>query len=337
MSVCTQCGAALGVGRFCVNCGHPVDAPASGRQPDWRTGTAERPAVADDPTPTAPGPVVPPPAPAVAPAPRFPLYADEVDHQVEDDTDLVTAVPAAHGSHVGPRTSESRPAWLPWLLGTLALLLVAGLGTWLLLGGDDETGSPTATDTSSSDRPTDEPTREPSDEPTDEPSEPADGEPGNVARFATATVPATAEPNQDVDGNQVRYEARNMLDGVPETCWRMPGDGTGETLSFDLDRPTTLSSVGLVNGYAKTAREGGTTLDWYAGNRRVLAVEWLFDDGTMVRQDLSETRALQSIDIEEVTTESVQVRLVTVSAPGEGRSARNYTAISEVSFVGVTG
>ncbi len=169
-------------------------------------------------------------------------------------------------------------------------------------------------------------------EPSEEPS--GDGQPVDLARTATATVPATAEPNQDVDGNLVRYEARNMLDGVPETTWRMPGDGTGETLTFDFDSPVTLTSVGMVNGYAKTAREGGTTLDWYAGNRRVLAVEWLFDDGTLVRQDLEETRTLQSIDVDPVTTESVQVRLVTVTPPGRGPSARNYTAVSEVSLVG---
>ena len=31
---------------------------------------------------------------------------------------------------------------------------------------------------------------------------------------------------------------------------------------------------------------------------------------------------------------TVTVRLVTVSAPGLGRAARNYTAVSDLSFVG---
>lgn len=323
MSVCAQCGAELDVGRFCTNCGHPVGAPVTDPEPDWRTATAERSAAVP----------LPAPAPAAANPPRFPLYADEPAPL--DDT-AAFGTPPSH-RHAGPRPRSSRPAWLPWLAGALVLVIVAGLGAWLLLGGDDPgspaADSPPATPSSSG---TTEPTREPSPtdsaEPSDEPS--GDGEPADLARTATATVPATAEPNQDVDGNLVRYEARNMLDGVPETTWRMPGDGTGETLTFDFDSPVTLTSVGLVNGYAKTAREGGSTLDWYAGNRRVLAVEWLFDDGTLVRQDLEETRTLQSIDVEPVTTESVQVRLVTVTPPGTGPSARDYTAVSEVSLVG---
>lgn len=310
MTACAQCGAALGVGRFCINCGHPVGTPVK-EDADWRTTTAERPAV---------GPADPPPEPVV-PLPAL----------------------ASH-RHAGPRTRSSRPAWLVWAAGMLVLLLVAGFGAWLLLGGEDDPTT-AASDTSTAGRtrtseptPSEEPsptTSEPSPGTSEEPTEPAES--GNVARFATADVPATADPNQDTQGNLVRYEGRNMLDGVPETTWRMPGDGTGETLTFDLDQPTEITSVGMINGYAKTARDGDQTFDWYAGNRRVLTVEWLFDDGTLVRQDLIETRALQSIDVDPVLTESVQVRLVTVSSPGTGPAARNYTAVSEVSLVGTPG
>ncbi len=313
MSVCTQCGHELGVGRFCVNCGRPIDAASAADAPpvdDWRTGTAERPVV------------------RAGSEPRYPLYADEAH---------VTTT----GSHrrVDHRPGR-RPAWLPWLVTAVLLVVFAGAGVWLLVSGGDDNPATTATDDRSSEAsstPTTEPaeptpseTERPSDEPTEEPA----GDPEEVARQATVTVPATAPPNQDVDGNQVRYEGRNMLDGVPETCWRMPGDGSGESLLLELAEPTTLTSVGLVNGYAKTARDGDTSLDWYAGNRRVLAVEWVFDDGTVVSQDFEESRSLQSIEIDPVTTQTVEVRLVTVSPPGEGNSARNYTAISEVSLLG---
>ena len=151
-----------------------------------------------------------------------------------------------------------------------------------------------------------------------------------MARFATATAPVTAKPNLDTQGNVVRYAAGNMLDGVPETCWRMPADGTGMELTFSLSGPTELTEVGLINGYAKRAGK----LDWYAGNRRVLSVEWVFDDGTVVPQSLSESRNLQTVQVEPVTTSTVVLRLVTVSAPGKGPSARNFTPISEVSLFG---
>jgi hypothetical protein len=43
------------------------------------------------------------------------------------------------------------------------------------------------------------------------------------------------------------------------------------------------------------------------------------------------------VDIDPVTTSSVQLRLVTVSPPGQGPSRRDYTAISDVALVGSPG
>jgi hypothetical protein len=91
-----------------------------------------------------------------------------------------------------------------------------------------------------------------------------------------------------------------------------------------------LSEVGLVNGYAKSSGD----LDRYRGNRRVRGVEWAFNDGTVVGQSFDDSRELQSLPIEPVTTTTVTLRLLDVSKPGCGRSARDYTAISDVSLVG---
>jgi hypothetical protein len=126
-----------------------------------------------------------------------------------------------------------------------------------------------------------------------------------------------------------------MLDGLPDTCWRMAGDGTGAELRFQLAAPTELTRVGLINGYAKKARVGGRSLDWYLGNRRVLAAQWVFDDGTTVDQPLGVTKQMQTIDLgDPVTTSTVTLRLAAVSSPGTGPSARDYTAVSEVTLVG---
>ena len=143
-------------------------------------------------------------------------------------------------------------------------------------------------------------------------------------------VPETAPPNEDVSGNLVRYEARNMLDGVAETCWRMPGSGADDEIVFTFQAPVEVTEVGLINGYAKTSGD----FDWYNGNRRILEVEWVFDDGTVVEQSLDSTRKLQSVPVEAVTTSTVTLRLLEVSDPGSGRSARDYTAISDVTLVG---
>ena len=298
MTVCVRCGHGLGVGRFCTNCGHPVGAPAPDVAADpvtWRTDTAERPAVARHPEPA-----------------RYPLYADE-------------AAPAETRSHhaATPRRTE----WPVWLGVALVLVLLAGLGVWLLFGGEDRRNAsahPTSGRSADGDA---SPSLPALPSPSEEP-----GEPSDVARFATVVVPATAAPNQDTQGNLVRYEGRNMLDGVPETTWRMPGDGSGETIVLTLDAPTTVTTLGIVNGYAKTSGP----FDWYAGNRRVLSVVWELDDGTTLSQDLEETRGLQTIEVPDgVTTDTVRLTLVAVSPPGTGRERRDYTAISEVSILGV--
>ena len=365
MSVCTQCGQPLGVGRFCTNCGHPVDesGPVSEETviaDDWRTDTAERPAVQDvEHTIRRQRPVLPPPVTIPSEAPRFPLYADQVDQvdQVDevDGIDATRAAPAVlppdEGTpeafrHVGERAPRRSVGWVPWAAGAAVMLLVAVLGAWLLLSGDDD--SPEATDATASDtadasqEPSETAETQPSNEPTaDESSGSGEGggkgKPEDISRTASASASKTAPPNQDVSGNMVRYQASNMLDGVPETTWRMAGDGTGETLTFQLAGPTTITEVAMINGYAKTSKDGGRTLDWYNGNRRVQEVEWRFDDGSTVTQNLENTRNLQSLKVPKVTTQTVEARIVKVSKPGSGPAGRNYTAVSEVSLFGVPG
>jgi hypothetical protein len=238
----------------------------------------------------------------------------------------VRTVPTAPALHRRP----GRP-WGVWTTVAVVLLLVAGVGTWLLLAGDEDqiaSGGPPAASSV--------PTTTHDATPSSDPATPdASPEPpaGDVATDSTVRVPATAPPGEDVAGNAIDYSGDNMLDGVPETTWRMAGDGSGAELTVTLPRKTRLRSVGLINGYAKTARDpGGRELDWYHGNRRVESVEWVFDDGTVVPQDLGDTPAVQNIDVD-VTTTTVVLRLVTVSAPGAGRAGRDYTAVSDLSLV----
>ena len=234
-------------------------------------------------------------------------------------------------------------AWLPWVIVALVMMLVAAGGLWLLFAPDDDTASdpPASSQSTPSDAVTtsDEPapsSEAATTEPAPTSSEPAPtGDPVEVASTATAIAPSTAPPNADAFGNRTTYVAANMLDGRPDTCWRMAGDGTGAELTFQLAAPTTLTRVGMVNGYAKNAMVGGRNLNWYVGNRRVLAAQWVFDDGTTVDQPLQATKQMQTIDLgAPVTTSTVTLRLVAVSSPGTGRSARDYTAVSEVTLVG---
>ena len=327
MADCAKCDHELGIGRYCTNCGHPVDnpvdnpvdspadspaySPAAGAAPDdWRTGTAERPLAAPPPEQPSTVPSAPPPAPPPAwtppPAARYPLFADEVEAPAEP---------------VAPRTHRRSRPWGVWAAVAVALVVVAFLGIRLLDGGDDD--NPAAEEPSPSAPATDEPDAQetPSD---DEPSE----APSGLTSQAEVTVPKTAGPGQDAEGNPVDYEGDNMLDGVPETCWRMAGDGTGSEIVITLPEETQLRSVGLINGYAK---QGGGQ-DWYHGNRRIRQVEWEFDNGSTVPQSLDDTTSVQSVDVDVATT-TITLRLVQVSKPGTGPDRRNFTAISDLLLV----
>jgi hypothetical protein len=348
MSSCTSCGHQLGVGRFCTSCGaavdssnpegtpvgNPVGSPVT--EADWRTDTAERRRGVGSTDPRTPPASVAPPLP-----PRYPLFADEVPgYTPYGPLTTVSPEPPAPAVPMGDQPGEPvgqpvEPGYEPygydydydeerrspvlWILTAALVLVLVAAGWWFVVRDDgsakapDPGGSPSAGQGS--------------------PSSAVEGT--DVAGRAAARAPRTAPPHADVNGDEVSYDASNMLDGVPETAWRAAGDGTGLTLSFRLSDPTELHQVGLVNGYAKTSTDSkGRTFDWYRGNRRLEEVVWTFDDGSKVRQKLEETRELQLVDVPAVVTSKVLLRILKVSAPGNGTASRDFTAISEVSLVG---
>ncbi|WP_418059441.1 NADase-type glycan-binding domain-containing protein [Pimelobacter simplex] len=328
---CTSCGHELGIGRFCTNCGQPVP----GRHPEAAPASGA-PVTA----------VVPPPTGQLPPAARYPLFADGAPPPAPPAPPAApptAAVPVPPPSYAPPVTPAPAPgrsrSWVPWVIAVVVVALVAGIGAFLVVsaGGDDspstqdranDGGAPPAT------KPT-EPTTgapvEPDSTGTGSPVEPpAPGDVVDLTAGASAQVPATAPGSRDRDNHPVTFEARNMLDGQPRTSWRMAGDGTGATLTFDLGREVVLTEVGIINGYAKV--DGAD--NWYRGNRRIRAVQWELDDGTRITQDLTDRRTVQLIPVGPVTTTRVVLHLVTVTPPGKGPNGRDFTAISEVRFRG---
>ena len=156
------------------------------------------------------------------------------------------------------------------------------------------------------------------------------GQATDVARAATFAVPATAPATTDFDGQLVAYTADQMRDGLPATTWRMAGDGSGAVITVTLRRPTVVSRVGLINGYAKQV----SGVDWYPNNRRILTAQWGFDDGTTLEQTFSERTDLQSMKVPAVVTSTVTLTISSVTPPGPGTLGRDYTAISEVAITG---
>lgn len=328
---CIDCGHELGIGRFCTNCGKPVP----GRHPE------AMPSVDAPTTPRATAPVVPPSADQLPPSARYPLYAEAPPTVMSPVAPPMPAPPHSRPPEV-PSYDAPRPApaWLPWAIALVVLAVVAGLGAFLLIGGSDDdsapdeardgrddpsaqTPGPSASGTDQPDKPDSTGTGAPADAP--DPEDVVD-----LTADVSAEVPAVAPPSRDRQGQPVRFVAANMWDGRARTTWRMPGDGTGETLTFDLGTEVVLTDVGMINGYAKI--DGPT--NWYSGNRRVRAVQWEFDDGTRITQEFADRQTMQMAMIGPVRTSTVKVHLLTVTEPGKGANGRDFTAISEVRFLG---
>lgn len=304
---CTNCGHQLGIGRYCINCGaRVVAAPEAESDQETIVRSGGLPPV---PTVAATAPPPPPPDPGPTPSSaRYPLFADTT--QSPDPSPSPAQTPTA-SYHVGAR----RRSRTPWLLALLVLAALAAAGVTLLVltpSGDDDA---------------DDRTERARSEQVDREA-PADS--GSPLTPVDIQVPSTASPSVDGDGNRVTYKAANVLDADPTTSWRMAGDGTGAVLVLSFAEEVTVTEVGLVNGYAKVDPPN----DWYAGNRRIAEVVWVFDDGTEVEQKLEADRALQTTAVDAVPTTTVALRLVQVTAPGDGPDARDYTAISEIVISG---
>lgn len=298
MSYCTSCGHELGVGRFCTNCGQPV----AGRHP----GTPAAP-----PTPPATDPSAPTlPRPGVGtlpPPPRFPLYAD----------------PAPL-----PPLPPGRRSLLPWLVVGLALLVAAAATVAVLLfrSGGDHTAvdaTPTRSGTSAA---TTSPTSPST--PTS-PTSPSASGTDLTSEISHLVVPGTAPASTDLAGNPVTFGSGNLVDGNTQTAWRVAGDASGRSITISFDAPVTLTSVGLVNGYAKSYQG----YNGYRLNRRITAVRWTFEDGTSLTQQLRQRPTMQSIAVTAAPTSSVRLEILsTVASPQ--RNWRDFTAISELSLLG---
>ena len=91
-----------------------------------------------------------------------------------------------------------------WIVAAALVLALVAAGWWFLVR-DDGSDADRASDGSGQSA---------------QESEPAAEDGVDVAGRASAKAPETAPPNEDVNGDQVSYDASNMLDGVPETAWR---------------------------------------------------------------------------------------------------------------------
>src|SRR3546814_18697325 len=117
-------------------------------------------------------------------------------------------------------------------------------------GGDDAAVRGTAEASSPSASPSPSAAQSPS------PTAPTEsgGPPADLTMQVTATGPEPIKPGVDLAGNPVTYPVENVLDGNPETAYRLPGAAQGRSITLALPSEASVLTVGVINGYRKNGR-----------------------------------------------------------------------------------
>ncbi|MGH3811486.1 MAG: NADase-type glycan-binding domain-containing protein [Pseudonocardiaceae bacterium] len=150
---------------------------------------------------------------------------------------------------------------------------------------------------------------------------------------ASASASCISSAGRDVNGTIFTYEPDKAIDNVRDTAWRCDGDGVGQWLKISFQSSATLTSIGIMPGYAKTDPSDGT--DRYAQNRRISAVSYTFDDGSTVTQSLGTgalDRSTQTVSLPNVSTSHMTITILS-SVRGEatgGQEPFDKVAISEI-------
>jgi hypothetical protein len=323
------------VGRFCLNCGHRIGEPApvepapvepvvqpAAVEPATRAHPAPEAFATEAPDEPIGLPVQaadPTPIPPVTPEPDWDPHEELLPYEEVDDPE-------------GDAPIKGR-AWIAWVLGAVLLVGLVFVLLEAFASDSDPATDPGATDPAASGSAAagdDRGTEGAGDTGGDAKGPEGVGKRKQLATGATFTVPDTAPPTTDLDGNLVAYEASQLHDGDPRTAWRMAGDASGQTISITLAEPAVVQRIGLVNGYSKVV----AGVDWYPNNRRILAVTWTFEDGSTLEQTFTERPRMQMIAVPSVQTGTVALAITSVTPPGSGNLGRDYTAISEVSIIG---
>ena len=223
------------------------------------------------------------------------------------------------------------------IIVSVAIILVA---IYPFIDDDDEgeaQGSTTSTTVAEEEVPPAE-TTSPVTPPVETTSDPNATVPGSDATtlppaplaIALAEATCTAPDSTDSRGNRVSFVATNTIDGDASTAWRCAGNGSGQSLTFTLAAPATVTQLGAIPGFAAVDPFNGD--DRFVENRRVVSARWscLAPGGVQTAsatQTFADDRQMQVTAVNGFTGCAAIRFEVTGSTPA-GR--RDFTAVSDV-------
>lgn len=140
-----------------------------------------------------------------------------------------------------------------------------------------------------------------------------------------------APASQDSAGVPILYSTDQMLDGRFDTAWRCPGAAVGEEIVIDFGRPVTITALALVPGYAKIDPHDG--VDRFSQNRTITGLTWGFDNGSALDHVIARPSP-QFDDIELTSPVETRFIVLEIKTTGNESADRDFTAISELAFVG---
>lgn len=151
---------------------------------------------------------------------------------------------------------------------------------------------------------------------------------GIAAKLAAIRSSSVRSDDADSCGNATSYQPLMAVDGHDDTAWMVNGDGTDASLTLTMKGPITITTVGLVPGYAK--RDACSGANRFLQTRRIVEVRWTFDGAKPLTQtfdpagDKLQTTTLPA----EVQATTVTITVVRTTSPGT--PPLDFTAIAEV-------
>lgn len=153
---------------------------------------------------------------------------------------------------------------------------------------------------------------------------------------ATISASATAPDGQNrcTPPGTTSYSVTNLVDGKPDTAWRVEGDAAGVYIDIRFAEPVVLQELRMIPGYAKTD-PCDTSLYWCIINRIPKRVRLTFDNNVSRDITLEEQCELQRITWEQPqTTRTVRIEVLDTYPPSSTVQQRDFTPISDIQLWG---
>lgn len=158
-----------------------------------------------------------------------------------------------------------------------------------------------------------------------------EGKPDDL-RTVRSSATALSLPNDC--GQTFSYEPEKAVDGKRETAWHVAGNGKGQWLLLEYEKPTKVSRVGLVPGYDRIDSCDGLDRFYQLYVVREARIETSGGYERVVRLDRDDR--MQEFDVPDIETSFVKITILDTYPPGSkpGEPPYPYTsgkaAISEV-------